>query len=109
MGKLIDMPPPFFVPAATPENQETVYGQLAAMCELKPPPMSERIYSIVFINHGETWTATVGEPLSGTKTTTVQRNRKKVERTQRLRDPAIVLAIFPGPPRTNDADEHGYS
>lgn len=88
--------PPFFVPAATAENQETVYGQLAARCDIAPPPKAERIYSIVFENHGEEWTATVGESLRGVRTRKVKQKGKTLERKESLRDRAVVLAIFPG-------------
>jgi hypothetical protein len=84
--------PTFFVPSATPENQEAAYAQLAARCGVVPPRGADRVYSIVFENHGEEWTATVGESLRGVRTRSVQRKK----RVEHLRDRAVVLAIFPG-------------
>jgi hypothetical protein len=38
----------------------------------------------------------VGEPLHGTKRVVSRSRGKKVEHLKEVRDPAIVLAIFPG-------------
>lgn len=91
-------PPAFFVPAATPENQEQVFGEFAKWCGVSPPPLDKRIYSIVFGHDGEIWTATVGETLRGERTRTSSVRGKKVERITHVSDPALVLAIFPGSP-----------
>jgi hypothetical protein len=90
--------PSFFVPAATPETQESVFAEFAKMCGVAVPPVEERVYSIVFTHDGEEWHATVGETMHGTKYTTHRVKGKKVERRQTVSDPALVLAIFPGVP-----------
>jgi hypothetical protein len=90
--------PAFFVPAATSENQEIVYAEFAKMCDASIPPMSKRIYSITFIHDRDEWTATVGEHLQGIHYKTTRSRGEKIEVTQPLCDPAIVLAIFPGDP-----------
>lgn len=90
--------PGFFVPAATAETQESVYAGFADWCGVSVPPLTERIYSIVFKHNGETWRATVGEPMRGTKYITRRVRGKKVERSEATSDPALVLAIFPGTP-----------
>lgn len=87
--------PAFFVPASTPDTYERDYAGLAdfARClipDLLVPDLADRVYSIVFIRNGEeTWTVTVGEELRGVRQP--KRRRPRVV----LRDPAIVLAIFP--------------
>ena len=90
--------PAFFVPAATPETQESVYADFAKWCGRPAPPLGERIYSIVFMHDGESWHATVGEVMHGTKYSTHKVRGNKVERSQSVSDPALVLAIFPGVP-----------
>lgn len=90
--------PEFFVPAAEPDNQESVYADLANWCGCAFPSPSERIYSITYVHDGEEWTATVGAPLRGTRHKIGRSHGKKVEHTIPLSDPAIVLAIFPGVP-----------
>ena len=90
--------PAFFVPAATAENQESVFQDFAKWCSVPAPAVESRIYSIVFGHDGEVWTATVGESLRGERTKTVKAQGKKVERTSQVSDPAVVLAIFPGSP-----------
>ena len=92
------MPPAFFVPAATPEDQESVYADFAKLCHCPAPNLEYRVYSITFSNDGETWTATVGESLRGTKVRLMRRRGNKVEQSISLGDPATVLAIFPGVP-----------
>jgi hypothetical protein len=94
----MDKPPVFFVPAATSENQESVYAGLAKMAQTSLPPVSNRIYSITYTHDGEVWTATVGEKLKGVGYKTSRVKGKKLERVLRLSDPAVVLAIFPGNP-----------
>lgn len=90
--------PVFFVPAATPENQEEVYAGFAKWCNTSIPKHTERVYSITYIHDGEEWTATVGEPLRGIRRQISRSRGKRVERKIQLSDPAIVLAIFPGDP-----------
>jgi len=95
--------PAFFVPAATPENSEEVYADLARIAGAEVPPLRERVYSIEFVHDGETWTATVGEKLRGLKPPRPKRRRRPqsldapTPRLAKLGDPAIVLAIFRGP------------
>jgi len=90
--------PTFFVPAATPDNQESVYSGFAEWCHRPVPKPTERIYSITYIHDGEEWTATVGEALRGVRHRITRSHGKKLEQTIPLSDPAVVLAIFPGVP-----------
>lgn len=90
--------PVFFVPAATPDNQESVYADFAKWCQTPVPKPNQRIYAITYNHDGDQWTATVGEPLRGVRRSVVRSRGQKVERSQQLSDPAIVLAIFPGHP-----------
>lgn len=90
--------PYFFVPAATAENQESVYAEFAKWCTRPVPDMAQRIYSITYAHDGEEWTATVGHNLTGVRCRTVRSRGQKIERTSQVGDPAIVLAIFPGVP-----------
>jgi hypothetical protein len=90
--------PEFFVPAATPENQEQVYAEFARRVGRKVPSLAERVYSIEYRHDGIDWTATVGKPLRGTKTETRRSKHGVTERQQPVSDPAIALAIFPGDP-----------
>ena len=55
--------PRFFVPAATPDNQEMVYADFAEWCGRPVPELERRIYSIPYVHDGEEWTATVGQTL----------------------------------------------
>jgi len=88
--------PMFFVPAATSENQESIYADFAKLCQSSVPKQEGRIYSITYVHDGEEWTATVGERLHGIQRKTSLSQGKKIERTIQLSDPATVLAIFPG-------------
>ena len=90
--------PEFFVPAATSDNQESVYANFAKWCQKPVPKLHERIYLITYIHDSEEWTATVGESLRGVCRRVTHSHGKKIERTIQLSDPAIVLAIFPGTP-----------
>ena len=90
--------PQFFVPAATPDNQESVYASFAEWCSRAVPSLERRVYSITFVHNGDEWTATVGESLRGRRFRTVRSRGVKLEREQPVSDPAIVLAIFPGTP-----------
>ena len=56
----MEKPAAFFVPAATPDNQESVYAELARLSRCAVPPVERRIYSITYTHDGEEWTATVG-------------------------------------------------
>ncbi len=90
--------PPFFVPAATPDTQESVYTSFAAWCRCPVPSSDRRIYSIRYITKGTEWTATVGESLRGRRYVTTRSGGQKNEQVQYVSDPAIVLAIFEGAP-----------
>jgi hypothetical protein len=90
--------PSFFVPNATPDNQESIYAEHARLCRLAIPPAAERIFAIEFESKGETWRAQVGMTLRGTKHTRKRVKGKTVEQVQHLSDPALVLAIFAGSP-----------
>jgi len=90
--------PQFFVPAATSENQESVYNSFANMCHVPIPEKSKRIYSITYIHDGEEWVATVGEQLHGVRIRITRSRGNRIERKTELNDPATVLAIFPGSP-----------
>ena len=90
--------PVFFVPAATAETQEFVYADFAKWCGVSVPPLGKRVASIVFKHNGDVWHATVGETMRGTKYSTHKVKGQRVERSQSLSDPALVLAIFPGSP-----------
>ena len=94
----MDEKPAFFVPAATLDNQESVYADFAKWCKCPVPKQGERIYSITFVHDSEEWIATVGEHLHGTRRRTSRSQGKKIERTTQLSDRATVLAIFSGAP-----------
>lgn len=89
-------PPVFFVPDTAVETAESVYADFAKWCGSKVPAPRNRVYSITWLHGDEEWTATVGEPLRGIRCITTR--GKKIERRDQLRDPAIVLAIFPDVP-----------
>jgi hypothetical protein len=93
-----EVPPRFFVPAATPDTQESTYSEFARWCGRSVPPPGERVYSIVFKHDGDVWTATVGETLRGVHNSTHKVRGNKVERSKEIGDTARVLAIFPGDP-----------
>ena len=86
----------FFVPAATTDNQESIYADFAKLCGRAVPRPERRIYSITFSHGGEEWTATVGETLKCKRFFTMRSRGMKIEREQPVSDPAIVLATFPG-------------
>jgi hypothetical protein len=90
--------PQFFLPAAIPEEQESVYAQMAAICHCSVPSVARRIYSITYAHDGQQWTATVGQPLRGIRRRNVRSKGKSVARDQVVSDPSVVLAIFPGVP-----------
>ena len=97
-GKIMNQVPTFFVPAATPETQESVYVGFAEWCKCSLPKLEHRVYSITYIHDGEEWTATVGGHLHGIRRRTSRSRGKTIEGIIRLSDPALVLAIFPGEP-----------
>ena len=86
------------MPEATPENEESVYARFASMCNQPVPSRGLRIYSITFVHDKTEWTATVGERLKGVQNCSRHSKGKRIERTQSVSDPAVVLAIFPGHP-----------
>jgi hypothetical protein len=90
--------PPFFVPAATVDNQESVFSEFAGMSRRPVPKMAERIYSITYVHDGVKWTATVGEHLRGVRLPNQHSRSKKAQREEPVSDPARVLAIFAGVP-----------
>lgn len=90
--------PLFFVPGATPEDQEAVFAELARFAGRTAPQLSARVYSITFDHDGEEWRATVGETLSGVRSKWIRSKGTIVERETPLRDAALVLAIFSGAP-----------
>lgn len=87
--------PTFFLPAANaPEQAESVYAELDAICPSAVPPMARRIYSITWNHNGEEWIAIVGEQLKSTRRRTVGSDRNKREVDTPTSDLATVLAIF---------------
>ncbi len=89
----------FFLPFTNSvSDAENAYTQLAKLCGSTPPPIGERVYSISFKHNGETWHATVGERLGGTKVDVRKSKGARKEHEVALSDPAIVVAIFPGHP-----------
>jgi hypothetical protein len=86
--------PTFFVPNARPGKDEELYASIAKDCGREIAPKDARIYRIWFIHNSERWTATVGEPLSGTSVHISGLGRNKVERSTPVYDPAVVMAIF---------------
>jgi hypothetical protein len=88
----------FFVPNSRDGKDEELYATLAKMAGRAPQPPGERIESISWTHDGEEWVATVGQQLRGTKIQMRTRQKKRVSVTERLSDPATVLAIFPGTP-----------
>ena len=89
---------PFFVPEAPPEDQEAVFVELARFAKQPVPQLSERVYSITYDHGREEWNATVGETLRGVHRKRIRSKGTPVEREMPIRDPALVVAIFPGTP-----------
>ena len=87
---------PFFVPEAPPEDQEAVFVELARFAKQPVPQLSERVYSITYDHGPEEWRATVGERLRGVRRKRIRSEGTAVEREMPIRDPALVVAIFPG-------------
>lgn len=90
--------PHFFIPEIAPENFEPAYAELARWCSRRVPTFEERIYSITFVHDGEEWVAAVGQKLEGKKLPDYRRRTKQRFYEQKVFDPAVVLAIFPGYP-----------
>jgi hypothetical protein len=89
---------PTVIPAVKPDNQESVYAELARWCGRVVPNPEKRIYSITFVHDSERWTATVGESLRGRRIRTKRSRGMRIEREEPVSDPAVVLAIFAGVP-----------
>jgi hypothetical protein len=90
----------FFLPGITHDTQESVYAEFAKACNCPVPSPEERVYAIAFVHNGAQWSATVGEPLSGSA---VRSRGKKNEFTEKLHDSARVVAIFAGDVRAYPA------
>jgi len=89
----------FFVPhTTTPEDAEKAYAALAEFAHTPVLPMNERIFAITYAHDGTVWTAQVGSTLHGVRTLRRRRSGRMVDVTERVSDPATVLAIFPGNP-----------
>ena len=88
----------FFVPGVPAKDQEQAYNELALACGCAPAPTGKRIRSITFRSNGETWTATVGEKLSGSATKKSRAGGQRIERAVPLSNGSTVLAIFAGVP-----------
>ncbi len=93
--------PAFFLPrAADPDQAERLYEALAEFAACEPAPPGRRIVAVAFELDGARWVATVGEELTGTRTTSRLRRGEVLEHTEELTSPTRVLAIYPGPPCT---------
>jgi hypothetical protein len=94
--------PAFFLPPIAHYNaseQDAAYVLIAEKCG-RPVP-TRRVYSITFRHGSDSWSATVGEKLTGSKTQPVgptDKTENSTEQTTRLDDAATVVAIFPGTP-----------
>lgn len=85
----------FFVPGAGPEDAEARYAELAERVAADVAPADDRIASVRFVRGAETWTATVGDPLSGELAArTARRTARGSAPTRRASDPARVQAIY---------------
>jgi hypothetical protein len=89
----------FFLPRADDADQaERLYDALAEFAGCEPAPPGQRVASITFDVDGAQWSAAVGEPLAGRRTTSQLRRGELIERTEELGSPSRVLAIYPGTP-----------
>lgn len=90
----------FFVPDAIPPDLDDKgrYEELARFAGRRPAAPERRIEQIEWWHDGESWTATVGQTMHGTKIRKATRKGKRVDVTDHLSDPARVLAIFGGDP-----------
>lgn len=88
--------PTFFVPGVDPEKAEEAFAELAAFAGCPVPPPAGRVYRIEWVHDGERWTAEVGRQMHGEK---IPHSRAKPRSwTEKVSDPATVLAIFPSVP-----------
>ncbi len=88
--------PRFFLPNTESDKREEGYKQIADW--LQRPIPERRVYAITYEHDSDYWTATIGERLKGSRTVRVRPLRLHKERTEKLEDPAMVVAIFPGAP-----------
>ena len=89
----------FFLPRASDDEQaERLYDALAEFAGCEPAPPGQRVASVTFTQEGAQWVATVGEELSGRRTTQQLRRGELIERTEELSSPSRVLAVYPGAP-----------
>lgn len=92
----------FFLPGVDPGQAEDLYLEVAAELGVPPLPVGQRIASISFDHNGESWTATVGEQLSGQREVPARRTRSRqgflpqLPRVTPLSDPATVQVIYEG-------------
>lgn len=94
----IQEPTQFFVPFSEDDEAETLYEGFAQLCGRPIPPVAERLYGIKWVHDGQEWVAEVGQRLRGVERRMRQRRGQRTEVSTPLRDPATVLAIFPGNP-----------
>lgn len=91
----------FFLPRADDAEQaERLYDALAEFAGCEPAPPGERVQAIDFVQDGVRWVASVGEELSGVRTTSQLRRGELIERTEQLASATRVLAVYPGAPFT---------
>jgi hypothetical protein len=91
----------FFLPRASDDEQaERLYDALAEFAGCDPAPPGRRVQSIAFTHDGASWTAQVGEELSGRRTAQQLRRGELLERTETLSSASRVLAVYPGTPFT---------
>ncbi|WP_369137469.1 hypothetical protein [Modestobacter versicolor] len=89
----------FFLPRASDDEQaERLYEALAEFAGCEPAPPGARVAAISFTQDGARWTATVGEELTGVRTTQQLRRGELLERTEALSSASRVLAVYPGTP-----------
>lgn len=90
----------FFVPGMTPDEAEARYLELAEMADAPAVGPADRVLSVRFVRGAETWTATVGEYLSGQLAAMTDRrparrtSSSRSAPTRRVADTATVQAIF---------------
>lgn len=104
--------PVFFVPTingVASDEQENAYARFAHLCRCAVPAPGRRIFSITYRHDGVQWTATVGETLHGISTRTKRVRGTIVNQDMSHSDPAMVLAIFPGPPCYRVVTDSGRS
>lgn len=89
----------FFIPRASDDAQaERLYEALAEFAGCEPAPPGRRVRSITFRQDGARWVASVGEELSGRRTTRLLRRGELIEHTETLSSSSRVLAVYPGTP-----------